>query len=248
MDLPTFFKEHPKTAIAFSGGVDSAYLLYAAAKYGAQVSAYYVKSAFQPKFELDDAKRMANDLHINLRVLEADVLSLKEITANTDKRCYFCKKYIFSIILKAAKEDGFSTLLDGTNASDEASCRPGMQAAGELCVLSPLRECGLTKETIRRLSKEAGLFTWNKPAYACLATRIPTGSPIASEKLVHTEQAEDFLHSLGLLDFRVRSLGNAAKIQVPQNQLSTVLSHRAEIVQELGSYYSEVLLDLVTRG
>lgn len=248
MDLPVFFKENPNTAIAFSGGVDSAYLLYAAAKYGTRTRAYYVKSAFQPQFELDDAKRMANHLHMELRILEADVLSSKEISANSKKRCYFCKKLIFSKILEAAKKDGFFTLLDGTNASDEASDRPGMQAVRELCIRSPLRECGLTKETIRRLSKEAGLFTWDKPAYACLATRIPTGTPITSEKLVHTEHAEDFLRSLGLSDFRVRSLGNAAKIQVPENQLGIVLAHRTDILQKLGNDYSDVLLDLATRG
>lgn len=248
MDLPAFFKENPNTAIAFSGGVDSAYLLYAAAKYGTSARAYYVKSAFQPQFELDDAKRMANDLHLELRILETDALSSKEISENSEKRCYFCKKLIFSKILEAAKKDGFFTLLDGTNASDETSDRPGMQAVRELCVRSPLRECGLTKETIRRLSKEAGLFTWDKPAYACLATRIPTGTPITSEKLVHIEHAEDFLRSLGLSDFRVRSLGNAAKIQVPENQLGVVLAHRADILQKLGNDYSDVLLDLATRG
>lgn len=248
MDLPAFFKENPNTAIAFSGGVDSAYLLYAAAKYGTRTRAYYVKSAFQPQFELDDAKRMANALHLELRILEADILSSKEISENSEKRCYFCKKLIFSKILEAAKKDGFFTLLDGTNASDEASDRPGMQAVKELCVRSPLRECGLTKETIRRLSKEAGLFTCDKPAYACLATRIPTGTPITSEKLVHTEHAEDFLRSLGLSDFRVRSSGNAAKIQVPENQLGIVLAHRTDILQKLGNDYSDVLLDLATRG
>lgn len=248
MDLPAFFKENPNTAIAFSGGVDSAYLLYAAAKYGTRTKAYYVKSAFQPQFELDDAKRMANDLHLELRILEADVLSPKEISENSEKRCYFCKKLIFSKILEAAKKDGFFTLLDGTNASDEVSDRPGMQAVKELCICSPLRECGLTKENIRRFSKEAGLFTWDKPAYACLATRIPTGTPIIFEKLVHTEHAEDFLRSLGLSDFRVRSLGNAAKIQVPENQLGIVLAHRTDILQKLGNDYSDVLLDLATRG
>lgn len=248
MDLPAFFKENPNTAIAFSGGVDSAYLLYAAAKYGSKAKAYYVKSAFQPQFELDDAKRIASDLHIELHILKADVFSSKEISSNSKKRCYFCKKLIFSKILEAAKKDGFFTLLDGTNASDEAPDRPGMQAATELCVHSPLRECGLTKETIRHLSKEAGLFTWDKPAYACLATRIPTGTPITSEKLVHTEHAEDFLRSLGLSDFRVRSLGNAAKIQVPENQLGIVLAHRTDILQKLGNDYSDVLLDLATRG
>ena len=247
MDLSVFFQKNPATAIAFSGGVDSAYLLYAAVKYGTSTMAYYVKSAFQPQFELDDAKRMADHLQADLRVLEADVLSSKEISANSKRRCYFCKKYIFSIIMEAAKKDGFFTLLDGTNASDEVSDRPGMQAIKELSVRSPLRECGLTKETIRHLSKEAGLFTWDKPAYACLATRIPQGTPITSEKLAQTEHAENFLHSLGFSDFRIRSMGDAAKIQIPKNQLGNILAHRECILAELRKYYSEVLLDLHTR-
>ena len=178
MDLQQFFKENPRVAIAFSGGVDSSYLLYAALRYGARVRAYYVNSAFQPRFELEDARRLAGDLHADLR----DVLSSPTVTANPPDRCYHCKRVIFRTIAAAAVEDGFPVLLDGTNASDDAGDRPGMRALRELSVRSPLRECGLTKDEIRRLSREAGLFTWDKPAYACLATRIPTGQPITPRR------------------------------------------------------------------
>ena len=110
-------------------------------------------------------------------------------------------------------------MLDGTNASDDEGDRPGMRAIRELSVFSPLRDCGLTKEEIRLRSKEAGLFTWDKPAYACLATRIPTGEPITEEKLKVTEAAENFLFSLGLTNFRVRRMGDAARLQVTAHRL-----------------------------
>ena len=182
MELKEFFAAHPKIALAFSGGVDSAYLLYAAKQLGAEVRAYYVKTAFQPQFELDDAKRLAEALHADMTVLLVDILSDTRVAANPANRCYFCKKSIFSSILHAVSADGFTTLIDGTNASDDAGDRPGMQALRELKVYSPLRDCGLTKADVRRLSKEAGLFTWNKPAYACLATRIPAETPITPSK------------------------------------------------------------------
>lgn len=247
MKLNDFFVEHPKVAVAFSGGVDSAYLLYSAKQNGTEVCAYYVKSAFQPQFELSDAQRFAAELNISMRVLTADVLSSKKIVDNPPDRCYYCKRIIFETIVKAAAEDGFSVLLDGTNASDDAGDRPGMRAIRELSILSPLRECGLTKAEIRMLSQQAGLFTWDKPAYACLATRIPAGEPITKEKLRATEAAEDFLFSLGLKDFRVRRFGKAAKIQVPATQIEKVIENREIILATLRKYYTAVLLDLEVR-
>ncbi len=162
MDLNEFFKEHNKVALAFSGGVDSSYLLYAAIKSGAQVRAYYVNAAFQPQFELDDAMRLAKQLNADMKVLTADVLSNETVVKNPSDRCYHCKNVIFNMILAEAKKDGFTILMDGTNASDAEDDRPGMRALRELCVYSPLRICGLTKTEIRRRSKEAGLFTWDK--------------------------------------------------------------------------------------
>ena len=246
--LPGFFREHNKAAVAFSGGVDSAYLLYAAIHCCAAVKAYYVKSAFQPQFELDDALKIANILKVDLQVLPVDVFAEPRVTQNPVDRCYHCKKIIFSEIAKAANVDGFSLLLDGTNASDDASDRPGMRALRELSVRSPLRECGLTKPEIRRLSKEAGLFTWDKPAYACLATRIPTGTEITAERLAKTEAAENYLCSLGFVDFRVRMFGDAAKIQVTARQLGLAIQHRENITAELRRHYSAVLLDLEVRA
>ncbi|MDE7247972.1 MAG: ATP-dependent sacrificial sulfur transferase LarE [Lachnospiraceae bacterium] len=248
MKLSEFFANNHKAALAFSGGVDSAYLLYAAKAAGADVRAYYVKSVFQPQFELEDAKRLAGQLGADMRILETDVLASQAVADNPNDRCYHCKKLIFHTIAEAAREDGYFLLLDGTNASDEEGDRPGMRALRELSVRSPLRECGLIKEEIRRLSKEAGLFTWAKPAYACLATRIPTGERITKEKLADTEAAEDYLFSLGFTDFRVRRFGEAARLQFPADQFEKVLEKREEIIKELKRYYGAVLLDMEARG
>ena len=247
MNLNQFWEKHPKAAIAFSGGVDSAYLLYSAVQSGADVKAYYAKTAFQPAFELEDAKKLAAQLGAQMEILTLDVLSVPKVVENPQNRCYYCKTALFSAMTAAAKKDGFTLILDGTNASDEAADRPGMQALRELSVRSPLRECGLTKKEIRRLSKEAGLFTHDKPAYACLATRIPTGDTITSEKLARTEEAEGFLHSLGLRDFRVRTLGDIARIQVTESDLETVLKNREVILAHLKKLYSGVVLDLEVR-
>ena len=248
MNLQEFFAENPRVAIAFSGGVDSSYLLYAALHYGARARAYYVNSAFQPAFELEDARRLAGELNADMKVLPVDVLASETVTANPPDRCYHCKQMIFRTILAAAEADGFTVLLDGTNASDDAGDRPGMRALRELSVRSPLRECGLTKRDVRMLSRDAGLFTWDKPAYACLATRIPSGDAITAKKLLATERAEAFLFSLGLTDFRVRNYRGAARLQFPEAQLNAVLAHRAEILQELKKDYPAVLLDLEVRG
>ena len=248
MNLKEFFEENRKAAIAFSGGVDSAYLIYAAQRYGAKVKAYYVKSAFQPEFEWRDALCLSAELNVEMKVLPVNILENCNVTSNPYNRCYYCKKIIFSEIIKAALEDGFFLILDGTNASDEESDRPGMQAIRELKVRSPLRECGLTKKEIRKLSREAGLFTWDKPAYACLATRIPTGCEITKEKLFKTEQAEEALFRLGFIDFRVRMLGDMARLQVPADQFEKVLKEKERIIAELKKYYSSILLDLEERG
>lgn len=248
MTLLAFFKENPKAALGFSGGVDSSYLLYAGVQAGADIHPYYIKTAFQPQFELDDAERLCAQLGVPLTVLELDVLKNEAVTANPPDRCYYCKTALFGALSARALADGYTLLLDGTNASDDAGDRPGMRALKELHVCSPLRECGLTKAEIRRLSREAGLFTWDKPAYACLATRIPSGDAITAEKLLATERAEAFLFSLGLTDFRVRNYRGAARLQFPEAQLNAVLAHRAEILQELKKNYPAVLLDLEVRG
>ena len=195
----------------------------------------------------EDAQRMATELAVEMTVLQVDALGDENVRANPPNRCYYCKRRIFSAIRAQVVRDGFEVLLDGTNASDDVADRPGMVALQELSVLSPLRICGLTKPEIRRLSREAGLFTWDKPAYACLATRIPYGQSLEPRLLERTERAESFLFSLGFSDFRVRTLGENAKIQLPASQLPLLMEHREEIVGELKKAYNTVLLDLETR-
>lgn len=163
MTLEEFFRDHPEVAIAFSGGVDSAYLLYAATRYAKRVRAYTVHSQFQPRFELDDARHLAAELGAALSVLPLDVLAMPGAAENGPDRCYHCKQAVLTTIRDAALADGFTLLCDGTNASDAVADRPGMRALRELSVHSPLRECGLTKDTIRALSRDAGLFTWTSP-------------------------------------------------------------------------------------
>lgn len=248
MTLEAFFKENPKTALAFSGGVDSSYLLYAAMQAGAEVRAYYVKTAFQPEFEYEDAMRLAKQLGAEVTVLRLDALCDPQVAANPANRCYYCKQNIFGSIWRAARADGFSVLLDGTNASDQADDRPGMKALRELKVRSPLREAGLTKAMIREKSRLAGLFTWDKPAYACLATRIPTGETITEEKLTRTEWAESYLMGLGFSDLRVRLLGSCARVQLPKEQQEAFLDRREEILAVLKTRYSGVLLDMEARN
>lgn len=247
MTLEQFFAENPKVALGFSGGVDSSYLLYAAKQAGADVKAYYIKSAFQPEFELADARRLAQDVSADITVLEADVFANAEALKNGPDRCYHCKQALFSMLQAKAIADGYPVLMDGTNASDDAGDRPGMRVLEALGVRSPLRECGITKAEVRRLSKEAGLFTWDKPAYACLATRVPTGTPITADALAKIERAEDTLFQMGFTDFRARMLNGAARLQFPPGQLERALELREEILRRLAPDFTAVLLDLHPR-
>ena len=247
MELRDFFQECPKVALGFSGGVDSAYLLYAALDHGAQVRPYFIKTAFQPQFELEDARRLCAQLGVELTVVELDVLQIHGVAENPPDRCYHCKRALFGRLRQQAQADGYTVLIDGTNASDDAGDRPGMRALGELSVRSPLRECGITKAQVRALSKEAGLFTWDKPAYACLATRIPTGEAITAEVLEQVERAEDALFALGYRDFRVRVFHGAARLQLREDQLQRAACEAGKLRQALGPWFQTVLLDLAPR-
>ena len=247
MELSDFFRLHPAGAVAFSGGVDSSLLVWAAARYGSDWRAYYVHSPFQPAFELADARQVAGQCGLPLTVLEVDVLQNETVAANPPDRCYHCKHSIFSVILDRARQDGCSLVIDGTNASDDAGDRPGMRALRELSVRSPLRECGLTKPEIRAFSRKAGLFTWDKPAYACLATRIPSGIPIDSETLERVDRAETALRAMGFSDLRVRVHANAARIQLPEAQLARAIQQREAILNALKGDFPAVFLDLKAR-
>ena len=247
MTLQEFFTEHPKAAMGFSGGVDSSYLLWAAVNAGADIAPYYIQTAFQPAFELEDAKRLCEQIGVKLNVIQLDALADPRVAANPANRCYYCKVGLFGALRARAKADGYDLLLDGTNASDDAGDRPGMKALREMEVRSPLRECGLTKAMIRQESRKAGLFTWDKPAYACLATRVPTGRTITPELLRRVEGAETALFALGFTDFRVRLYDDAARLQLPEGQLAKAVEQRQAIRQALAPWFDIVLLDTQTR-
>ena len=247
MTLDEFFQIHPKAALGFSGGVDSSYLLHAAVQSGADVRPYFIRTPFQPLFEFEDAMRFAETEGVHMTVIDYDILRCEAVAENHADRCYHCKRALFSLLKDRAVRDGYTLLIDGTNASDDAGDRPGMRALQELAVRSPLLECGMTKSDIRRLSAEAGLFTWDKPAYACLATRIPTGTRLTPEVLARVEQAEAVLFQMGFRDFRVRVFHEAARIQLTEADLPRALGQRCTLLQQLSRWFETVLLDMNTR-
>lgn len=245
--LESFFKEHPRLALAFSGGTDSSYLLYAAKKSGCDVRAYYIHSQFQPEFELRDAHRIVDQLDADMTVIELDALANPKVVENPADRCYYCKRTLFETLTARAKADGYDLLIDGTNASDDAGDRPGMKALQELEIVSPLRDAGITKDMVRKYARLAGLFTWDKPAYACLATRVPTGQSIESALLRKIERAENALFAMGFHDFRARVVGNAARLQFKKYEITQAFERRAEIVESFKGDFDAVLLDLKER-
>ncbi|MCR4708829.1 MAG: ATP-dependent sacrificial sulfur transferase LarE [Clostridiales bacterium] len=246
--LYEFFEKNPKVALAFSGGVDSAYLLYAAVDAGVDVCAYYAKSDFQPEFELADAKRLAAELGAKMEIIYLDVLADPVVEANPADRCYYCKKHLFRAIIDHAHKDGYDIIMDGTNASDDPGDRPGVRALREYGVRSPLRDCGLTKSDIRVLSKEAGLFTWDKPAYACLATRIQTDQKITYKTLKAVETCEGMMMDLGFKDFRIRVRGRNALVQIREEDRKLFDDEEEYIMDNLGVYFRKVELDPVYRN
>jgi uncharacterized protein len=207
------------------------------------VHAYYVKSDFQPEFEFGDAKRLAAGLGAEMTVIYQDILGDPEVEANPTDRCYHCKKHVFRAITERAKKDGYDLIIDGTNASDDLGDRPGVRALREYGVRSPLRECGLTKDMIRALSREAGLFTWDKPAYACLATRIQTGQKITYDTLKAVEACEAFMSELGFRDFRVRVRGNDAVIQIREEDYERYIYEKDDVEGTIIRYFDGVSLD-----
>lgn len=245
--LLQWFRQHPRVALAFSGGCDSTLLLHAAHEAGIDCHAYLVTSQFLARHERDEALRLAVALGARVSVIDCDILAIPDVGHNPPDRCYHCKKVLFQHIAAAARNSGYSCVIDGSNASDSPAERPGMRALEEMGILSPLRECGLDKANVRALSREAGLATWNKPANACLATRIPTGARITNEDLRRVEEAEDRLRHLGFSDFRVRLWHNAARIQLPEEQMSRAYAMHHTLFEQLQDAFEAVLLDMRSR-
>lgn len=195
--LEMYLLREPKLAVAFSGGCDSSLLLAAAKLAGCEVHAYLVKAAFQPAFELADARAVADALDVPLTVVEADVLADGAICANPPDRCYRCKRFIFQKVRAAAAADGFTVIVDGTNASDDPARRPGFKALAEAGVVSPLRRAGMTKANVRhvlagleeRFGLAPGALMAAKPSFPCLAVYVPEGEPITEASLAEAARA-----------------------------------------------------------
>jgi len=235
--LSDFIAKTGKAAVAFSGGVDSSFLSYAA--YEAlreNAVAITVASPMLSKRELDDAKRVALAVGIEHILIEESVID-ERVAANPRDRCYFCKKNEFGAIIDAAKKRGIDTVFDGTNIDDEDDYRPGLKALRELGVLSPLREAGLSKAEIRELSRAAAIPVWNKPAFACLASRVPYGQKITKDVLLKIERGEEILRSFGFEQFRLRAHDNIARIEVARDERDKFFNEQAldEISRQIKS-------------
>lgn len=234
--------------IGYSGGVDSALLAKAATDVlGKNAVCVLVESSLVPEVEIEDAISTAEALGLNLVRLNVDALSMPHVSENAPDRCYHCKKSVFSAIAEIARQRGLSFILDGSNANDESDYRPGSLAASELGVRSPFRELGFSKEQIRAVSRELGLVTWNKPSFACLATRVPYGTTITAEILKRVEGAEDVMRQLGFHQFRVRHHDDVARIELMPVEMERIMAPtmRAAVLGELKSLgYAYVSLDL----
>jgi uncharacterized protein len=210
--------------VAFSGGVDSTFLLKVAHdELGEAAAAITIDAPFHSRHEVSDAGRLAEVIGVRHFVLDAHGLEIDGLSTNPPDRCYICKKAVFSMCREKADELGFRFLVDGSNADDVHDYRPGRKALEELGVASPLLEAGLTKSEIRELSARLGLETWNKPALACLLTRFPHGEEITPQRLAMVEKCEDFLRERGFGQFRVRAQGETARIELTAEEMERLL-------------------------
>jgi uncharacterized protein len=236
----------PGAVIAYSGGVDSTFLAVVAKDVlGDRALAVTAVSPTYPEQQLSEAQALVARFGLKHLVIHTDEFEDANYTANPVDRCYYCKSSLFKELRRLADERGWGVVLDGANMDDLSDYRPGHRAASELGIRSPLQEVGLTKQEIRDFSKDLTLPTWNKPAYACLASRIPYGTKITPEVLKRIDLAESFLSSLGLVQFRVRDHFPIARIEVAGNEMDLAWQSRAKIsvkLHELGFTY--VTLDL----
>jgi uncharacterized protein len=244
--LKKIIKDTGGAVVAFSGGVDSTFLLKVASEVlGDKVIAVTANSETYPKRELEEAELFARTQGIKHIVIETLELEIAGFADNPPDRCYYCKHELFSKLIGIAKDNGMGFVLDGSNFDDGNDYRPGMLAAKELGVISPLKEAQLTKEEIRELSRELGLSTWDKPSFACLSSRFPYGTKITPEKLAVIAEAEDFIRGLGFRELRVRHHDTIARIEVAKADLGRIITFADEITKKLKSLgFIYVTLDL----
>ncbi len=241
-------RKYGSLAVAFSGGVDSAFLLKAAHDVlGERVMAVTAHSPAFPDRELREAEAFARALGVGHIVTRTDEFTLSDYVDNSPDRCYFCKREIFNQISAIAAQHGLHCVADGSNVDDRGDYRPGMRALRELGVVCPLNEAGLGKQDIRLLSRQMDLPTWDKPALACLSSRIPYGQKITREKIASIEKAETFLQDMGFRQVRVRHHGDIARIEVSEAERQRffdpgVMDRTVAVLNQYG--FSYVTLDL----
>lgn len=235
-----------RVAVAYSGGIDSTYLLKIAYEsLGNRAIALTAVSASLPEDELEEARQIAHQIGVKHVLIESHEMDDPHYLANSSARCFFCKNQVYTELIDHAQSNGYTWVVDGSNLDDTGDHRPGRQAAREHGVRSPLLEAELTKSEIRQLARQAGLPNWDKPAAACLSSRIPYGTTITLEALSQVERAERLLHSKGLRQVRVRHYQDTARIEVELPDLQTVLDQRETILEELHALgYTYVTLDL----
>lgn len=237
-----------RTLVAYSGGVDSAYLAYAASRVlGQNILAVIADSPSLARGQLQDAITFAQEQHIPLEVIQTSEMDRIEYVRNDSQRCFHCKDELFTILDQFAREHGYNSVAYGVNVDDQSDFRPGQKAAKAHGVAAPMADAGLTKTEIRELAKQAGLRVWDKPASACLSSRIEYGRPVTQEALMAIEKGEDALRGLGFRQFRVRHHGEIVRIEIareelPQASTMEMFAEFTRIFKALGFLY--VTLDL----